>query len=488
MIKKLWILSLLALVPFLMGSSNYTYSYYDEVLHSAPGMTFATYFNQTTLNTTLSSPEDLAVYNNQIYLIDSNTNALTIVNDNFQLIDQITTFALSTEYQNSHQLSNDHVETLNNPLGLDVKPSGIYIADTSNNRIVKLNHDFEVIEIFDNIEDSTFEELNFEPRKLTVDASERMYVVARNVYEGIIELDSDGSFNRFTGVNPINLNPIEVLRRSLMTEEQLAQLQLYLPTEYTNVNIDHRSFIYATSRPSDGSSENSIQLINPKGVDVLKRNGYHAPMGDIHYIEGENNHVISGPSLLQDIAWTENGIYTVLDQRRSRLFTYDREGNLLYVNGDEGAQSDKFTEGVAVEYLKDDLLVLDRRSRTVIVYRLTEFGEAVNLAVSHHEQGEFEAAADVWKEVIKLNTNYEIAYNGIGKYYLRIGDFETALEYFTLGHDHFYYSKAFQGYRNTIIKENFGLITFGVVGSISLLLGLKVYRIYKKGGSIMYED
>ena len=453
-------------------------------------MTFATYFNRTTLGADLSSPEDLVVYEDIIYMVDSNANTLTTVNSNFELIAQRNQFVVSNDYLSTIEepLEEGNFLTLDSPRGIDVKESGIYIADTNNYRIVKLNHNYEVIDIFQDIADPTFDELNFEPSKLTVDASERMYVVARNVYEGILELDSDGSFNRFTGVNPINLNPIEVLRRSLMTEEQLAQLQLYLPTEYTNVNIDHRSFIYATSRPSDGSSEKSIQLINPKGVDVLKRNGYHEPMGDVHFIEEENTHVQSGPSLLADIAWTDNGIYTVLDQRRSRLFTYDKEGNLLYVNGDEGAQSDKFSEGVAIDYLGDDLLVLDRRSNTVIVYGLTEFGEAVNLAVSHHENGRFSEAATVWEEVIKLNTNYEIAYNGIGKYYLRIGEFDTALEYFSLGHDQFYYSKAFQGYRNTIIKENFALIMGGIIVVVGSLIGLKVYKVYKKGGSIMYED
>ena len=104
-----------------------------------------------------------------------------------------------------------------------------------------------------------------------------------------------------------------------MTEAQLAQLQLFLPTEYTNVSIDEKSFIYATSKPSANNAENQIQLINPKGIDVIKRNGYHPPMGDIQYMEGMNNYVITGPSTLVDIATTKDGIYTVLDQKRSRL-------------------------------------------------------------------------------------------------------------------------------------------------------------------------
>lgn len=489
--KLFMIFSMLITLPIQLSTVKYNYSYYGEVIHSAPGMNFATYFNGNTIGTSFGSPEDIVVYDDTIYMIDSSTNALYLIDSDFELISEHISFALNIEYQEKllNEGATDFSDiTLSSPYGVDVKDSGIYIADSGNFRIVKLNHSFEVVDVFSDIEDATFDEINFEPRKLTVDGSERMYVVARNVYEGIIELDTDGSFNRFTGVNPVALNPLEIFQRSIMTEEQLAQLQLYLPTEYTNVSMDEKNFIYATSKPAEEDAENMIQLINPKGVDVLKRNGYHPPMGDIHYIEGQNNYVITGPSDLVDIAYTDNGIFTVLDQKRSRLFTYDNEGNLLYINGDEGAQSDKFADGVSLAYLEDDLLVLDRKSRTVIVYQLTNFGAKVNEAIMYHTQGEFSKAAEIWEEVIVLNTNYEIAYNGIGKYYLREGEFKQAIEYFNLGHDRYYYSKAYQEYRNEIIKANFGYIVGGIVLISGVFFGLKIRSTYKKGGTILYED
>jgi len=454
-------------------------------------MNFAAYFNEKTLGTTLSSPEDMVVYENLIYMVDSKTNSILIVDNAFELVAEHQIFDLTEAYTN--KLNDKGVTdvttiTLNQPFGIDVKDSGIYIADTSNFRIVKLNHQFEVLDVFSNIEDVTFNELNFEPLKITVDVSQRMYVVAKNVYEGVLELDTDGSFNRFTGVNPIRLNPFQIFSRSLMTEEQLAQLQLFLPTEYTNISIDEKSFIYATSKPSTNNAENQIQLINPKGIDVIKRNGYHPPMGDISYMEGMNNYVITGPSTLVDIATTHDGIYTVLDQKRSRLFTYDSEGNLLYINGDEGSQSDKFDEGVAIAYLGDDLLLLDRKTRTVIVYQLTDFGIAVNEAISLHNQGKFAEASVVWEEVLLLNTNYEIAYNGIGKFYLREKNYAKAMEYFNAGHDLYYYSKAYKGYRNEVLKANFGYIVLGVIVIVGGLIALKIRSTYKKGGSVLYED
>lgn len=499
MIKLFALASILMSMPLNILSGNYNYSYYGEALHSASGMTFATYFNSQTLGVELKSPEDLVVYDGLIYIVDSNTNGLVIVDENFELNNQFYEFNVSDEYTD-FRLENDMEPivslTLDSPLGLDVTDSGIYIADTGNFRIVKLNSDFEVIAIFSDIDDKTFvgsefsdeDSIDFEPKKITVDSTERMYVVAKNVYEGILEINYDGEFNRFTGVNPLKLTPVEIFRRSLMTEKQLAKLQLYLPTEYTNVSINEKSFIYATSKVSTNNAENPIQLINPKGVDVIKRNGYHPPMADVHYVIGRNNYVIDGPSNLVDIASTKNGIYTVLDQKRSRLFTYDSEGNLLYINGDEGSQSDKFSEGVAIDYFNDDLLVLDRGTKTVVVYQLTEFGSFVNEAIHYHNEGKFDEAAEVWKEVIKINTNYEIAYNGIGKLLLREEKYKEAMDYFKLGHDKYYYSKAYKAYRNELLKDNFGVISLSVVVLSAGVIGLKIRKTIKKGGSILYED
>ena len=491
MLKLMTLFALLITLPVQLVTVRYNYSYYGQVVHSAPGMTFAAYFNAQTLGVELNSPEDLIVYEDLIYIVDSRTHNLIIVNRQFELVAEHTFFLPSAAWLaklDAQGLPPVDEVTLNSPMGLDVKDSGIYICDTGNNRIVKLNAAFEVVDIFSEVDDPTFNEISFEPRKITVDGAERMYVVARNVYEGIIELNSDGAFNRFTGVNPIRLTPVEIFRRSLMTEEQLAQLRLYLPTEYTNVSINAESFIYATSRPSEGNVENMIQLINPQGVDVIRHNGYHPPMGDVHFMVAMNNYVIHGPSDLVDIVHTDHGIYTVLDQKRSRLFTYDQEGNLLYINGDAGSQSDKFVEGVAIAYLGDDLLVLDRKIRTVVVYQLTDFGRAVNSAIAHQAMGEFDEAAEIWREVLALNTNYEIAYNGLGKYYLRIGEYRQAMTYFDLGHDHYYYSRAFKGYRNDMIKANFGWIFAGGIVIAGTLIGLKIRSTYRKGGSILYED
>lgn len=603
--KLFTLISLLFTLPLNFSIIRYNFSYYGDVIHSAPGLSYAQTFSEKTLEIDMVTPEDLVVYEDEIFIISSGSNALIVVNDNFELNQSLKSFEISAEYrdvlfdtteglleahttlrsdvvaqlniarantnesmaslifleaeaknvfiadidalhatlttkvassinpstivgtiteantefkkivdlaiaadeaariekelergeddvvveyQNAALVEKQEVlgvleaQTLNAPMGLDVQHTGVYIADTGNNRIVKLNHNFEVVNLFTEVNDVTFETVDFIPVKITTDSTGRMYVVAREIYEGILELDTDGSFNRYTGVNPITLSPIDIFNRFWMSDAQIDKLPKFLPTSYTNVTMNSENFIYATSLPSTNNSDNMIQLINPKGVDVLIRNGYHVPKGDIQFVEGMNNYVIDGPSRLVDIAVYQDGIYTVLDAKRSRLFTYDSEGNLLYVNGEAGQQLDKFSNGVALAYFGDNLLVLDKELRTVIVYEHTEFGSKVNQAIHHHENGEFELAAKLWEEVLVLNTNYEVAYNGIGKYHLRNGDYEKAMEYFQYGYDKYYYSRAYKSYRNELIKSNFGYIMLVVLLVPASLIALK--QIKKRKGRL----
>ena len=85
-----------------------------------------------------------------------------------------------------------------------------------------------------------------------------------------------------------------------------------------------------------------------------------------------------------------------------------------------------------------------------------------------------------WEEVAKMNSNYELAYVGIGKSLLRNGEYQEAMRYFELGHNAEYYSDAFKQYRNDLLKENFGILMTGivviVVAGVALTVTNKIYQ------------
>ena len=79
-----------------------------------------------------------------------------------------------------------------------------------------------------------------------------------------------------------------------------------------------------------------------------------------------------------------------------------------------------------------------------------------------------------------MNSNYELAYVGIGKSLLRNGDYNEAMKNFELGHNAEYYSDAFKLYRNDLLKENFGILMTGIVivtvAGVALVVTNKIYQ------------
>jgi hypothetical protein len=496
---SLIVLSLFASIDLVKAKDNkdgYIYSYWGEPIPSALGFSHTQTYDKFDLNVNLFTPEDIFAYEEieneeKIYIVDSALNTLIVLDKNYQKLAEIEIFLDINDTRTTCVLADDVTEktpevdkckpedVINKPSGVAVTKDAIYIADTEGNRIIKLNHDYKRVESFGTPNDKTFDNTEYNPLKIAVDKTGRIYVIAKNVYEGIIELNIDGTFNRFTGVNQVSVSVFEAIQRRFASEAQLSQMSLFLPTSFTNMIIDNQGFIYSTAGASStGDNTNMIKAINPKGIDVLKKNGYDVPKGDLMFamVQGE---VITGPSQLVDIALNEFGMYTVLDQLRGRLFTYDNEGRLLYISADKGLQEGKLSTPVALTYFGNQMVVLDQKNQSLEVYSSTEFGDLVNKAVAFHYKGDFDNASKTWEEVAKLNTNYEIAYVGIGKSLLRQQKYKEAMENFKIGQDKVYYAKAFEGYRKEIFNNNFGYIMTGASLLILFILRKPIVDFFK---------
>lgn len=372
--------------------------------------------------------------------------------------------------------------------GLCIQGKYLYIADTKNSRILRLDttQDYLCDEVYLTPNDITFYQplsdedqtnrITFQPTKVAVDRDGRVYTIAANAYQGIIEYKSNGEFNRFLGKNLVQ-------KRSwwtfLLTEKQYESLALNLPSQFTNIVLDERNLLYATAKPNaaDTSAKEMIKLINTSGKDVLKRNGYVKPDGDINYTRYVKP-AVTGSSIFTAIDINDAKIYSVVDNTRGRIFTYDDEGNLLYVSGEQGSLSNNINTPVALSYFtnagEEYVLVLDQYSKSILIYETTEFGKLVNEATRLYLNNDIEEAQTTWEKVVKMNSNYELGYVGIGKSILRAANIETdkakqvakykeAMKMFKLGHNAVYYSDAFKQYRNITLKDNFALIMTGFV-------------------------
>src|SRR5690625_5098314 len=130
----------------------------------------------------------------------------------------------------------------------------------------------------------------------------------------------------------------------------------------------------------------------------------------------------------------EYGVYSALDYKRGRIFTYDEDGNLLYVFGQIGEQRGTFRSPVALARINEDILVLDKGFNRLTRFKPTQFGQLVNQAVMYYNEGNDQKSAEYWHDVLQLDANYEVAYVGIGKALLMEGKNKEAMEYFENGY------------------------------------------------------
>ncbi len=362
----------------------------------------------------------------------------------------------------------------NNPTGVCVSQENkLYIADSMNRRVVIL--DVETGEYLGKVDNPQSDILEagyvFTPLKVTVDYADRVYCVAQNMFQGIMVFEADGQFTGFFGTIDVTITLWEKFWKKIASKEERNKSQLFIPTEFTGIDVDEDGFVYATNIDENG--EQGVRRLNPKGEDVIKK-GENSNVGGDLWINGSSDY--SGPSQIADVVYRGKGIYSVLDRKRGRIFTYDHEGNLLYIFGGRGTQEGTFASPVAIETIGEDIVVLDALRNSIILFRATEYGSLINEAVALRYDGDETLAVEKWRQVLKLNENFELANVGIGKAYLTAKDNESAMHYLKLGMDKEYYSIAFKRYRNEILKSNLSGIMTGV---IIIIVGFVVYSKWR---------
>lgn len=389
------------------------------------------------------------------------------------------------------------------PLGVFVTPEGmIYVADGTSKQIVHMDAQGQLVRLIaaPSHEDSAIIDADFveryRPSKLIVDSSGRIHVVAINVNEGIVEFDPDGVFEGFLAAGKVNANPIEIMWKKLSTQAQLERMSDFVPIEYNNISLDDEDFVFATSSAIDESvvlseirsgkgTENGalVRRLNMLGKDILRRKGFGPPVGDYDIQDTVNNldAAYTGISRLVDVSNAADGVYTVLDSNRNRLFTYDGEGNLLYAFGGSDVTAGGFRTPNSLAQIDNFLYVLDSNTRAITMLRRTTFGDTVAAAIAYQESGDYHASAVEWQKVLDQNANYDLAYTGLGKAAYREKEYIKAMEMFELGSNREWYSRAYKEHRKGLVAQWFAPCAIAVaILAIAILLARYIPRLYKR--------
>ncbi|MEV5025439.1 gluconolactonase [Paenibacillus sp. LPE1-1-1.1] len=442
---------------------GYTYSYWGDAVQSPIAYLPSKAITGQEIGIgPLAAPSDMfAAPDGNLYVLDSGNGRIVVLNSEWKAIRQIQGFD-----------NNGKQDNFNMPEGIFVSGAGhIYVADTENRRVVVLDSSGAFIREIGAPKSEVLSD-NFEyfPRKVIVDKAGRIYVVARGVFDGIIEFDSDGDFTGFIGTNPVQFDPVDLFWKTVSTKEQREKMIRFVPIEFNNVDVDTDGFIFTTT--ADKQTAIPVKRLNPSGIDVLRINGAWGPIGDFSRER----------SAFIDIDVSGNGVYRTLDSTRGRIFTYNEDGNLLYVIGQLGNQLGTFKTPIAVESFGNRIFVLDRDLGMITEFAATKFGSLVNEANGLYSMGKHDDAAKLWEQVLKLDANYEMAYVGIGKSMLRQGEYKQAMTYLKLGNDREYYSKALTKFRREYMREYFGTYMTGVIALILIVMAVRRgMRIRKEG-------
>ena len=405
----------------------------------------------------LASMSDIFYRNGKIYI--TMTGKVVITDSDFTHGEIIST------YKRGSQDS-----AVKNPTGIFVtKDNHIYIAEQDAGEIVEFdeNHNFVRAIGRPDITGLTF---TYAPTKVVVDEVGRIYVKAKSIYEGIIELSPEGEFNRFVGANEVNPSITDRFYRMIATEEQISRMQLWLPTDYSDLALDKDGFLFATV--NDSSSSEPVRKLNSKGKDVMPESDFEPrPMGDFK--------AGSSLSLLSSVACAEDGRFAVLDVNNSRVFVYSEDAHLMYILGGSGRTKGNLNSPIDLAFMNDKILVVDLVTQTIEVYQETEYGALINSALNDQASYNYEAAYEKWNDVLKINPNFYYANLGIAKYQLREGMYQRAMENFEKGGVRNYYSIAYSYVRDNWMNNNFARIISIIALIVVLVIAKKIYRHFR---------
>ena len=294
-------------------------------------------------------------------------------------------------------------------------------------------------------------------------------------------MTEDGIFNGFIGAQAVTLSVWDTIWRRFRTDEQKAQDNEVVSTEFNNITIDADGFIYVTtSTIGEGSVGNAIQgkskdgkympvkMLNTNGDEIMKRNGFWPPAGEVDYNSSsrDKGKTPVGVSTIIDVAIGEEGTWSIIDSKRQRIYTYDSNGNLLFAFGDIGMMLGNLTGIEAITYQGDKMLILDKTNCSITVFKRTQYGQFLIDAIAAENDQDFDLAIERWTQVLQRNSNFDAAYVGIGQAMFRNGQYEESLEQFEAAYDTDNWSKSFQEIRRQWMSDYFIVLVLGIVAVI----------------------
>ena len=509
-IAKILILSLALIMIFgaVMSSAYVAYDTYTYSISGKQMLSPTAYSTNTSLTSTdmglnekfgglqLNNATDMVTDElGNVYISDTGNNRIVVLNKYYYVTNVIDTYY--DDAGKELKFNSPEGIFVTNPEKTSDGKAYIYICDTQNKAIVVFDREFNYVKTITAPSSPLLDASKFVPNAIAVDIYGRIFVVSKQMYEGIIVLSSEGDFTGYIGAQKPSYSIIDVIWQKFQTDAQRAQSQKILSKPYNNITVDDDGFVYATTDQIDQAQQlkaikskaadySPVKKLNSTGHQIMKRNGFFDPGGEVDVFYAKD------VSKITDVALGPEGMWTILDYKRSKLFTYDQQGNLLFAFGDGGEYGqggDLLGNGEnlqAITYQTIDdtsyLLVLDETNDTsnkykLVVYSPTEYCETIISALRNQNEHDYDSSIRYWQDVLTKNNNFDLAYIGIGKALFSQGKYQEAYEVLQNAYETKYASKAFAEVRKDTIGKWILLI---VVVAAALIVGTVKFLGYAK--------
>lgn len=403
-------------VPAVWADSAYRYDSRDRVVRTPSLYHVDRVVHFSDLEVAVDDPRDFAVTGDGAVVLDSGNSRLIWLDAEYRLI------RVQDEFTDGAR-----TETLGHPQGVFATGDGtIYVADTDNRRIVVLDSAGGLVRILGEPANASFRimssDYEYRPVRVGVNALGTIYVIVKNLFEGFMQLDEQGRFEGFVGAPRVVVSPVDLLWARVFSPEQRSRMTLSLPIDYRTIDFTWDGYLLTTVAAGEEYSGEPIRKLSNSGFEVPIASGDRTPpRGDLLYS------LDRGPSVLVDATGQPWGVFSALDQRRGRIFTYDGSGSLLAVIGGLGNRVGQFRTPVSIDARGNDLVVLDAGTKSLVVMKPTAHGRYVFAALALEANGFHDQAVRLWERVLAYDSEFEVAYAAIGRSRLAAGDYRAAL-------------------------------------------------------------
>ncbi len=452
---------------------GYEYNEYNESNAAPVGYLPDKVYDSNTLNLDISldTPSDMVYDNGLLYILDSGNGRIVELDAN--------TLKLKKIYESFKTEGGEEKDIVGaQGMALDVGSKHFYIANTEECEVLKVDKNGVVTQVITR-PDSALLDTNaqFLVTKVAVDKKNRVYALAKSINLGAFVFDENGEFMHFFGSNPI-VATAEIIKdyllKQFMTKEQRKGLQRITPTIFNNFDVDEYGFLYTvTTNTSTSAQKGMVRRLNYTGSDILAED---IVFGDVEW--DRQFATDSKTTTFCDVEIDSDGYINLLDEGRGKVFQYTTDGKLIAEFGSYSDQKGGFEKVAAIETVGSDVFVLDSAKNSITVFKATEYGTKLRKAFSMMGSTDTEQTYELWLDLLKMNTNSQYPYYGIGIVLDARGEYKDAMEYFKLAGAHEEYSKSLREYRQEFIAENALLIVAVAVLIVAVIV--LIARFIKK--------